>query len=60
MGFWDVHPSNRHGFKGFGFECFSEACEVSLHISVEIAHRFSVYSCRFSSLVGVDFVMGHS
>ena len=60
MGFRNVYPPDRPWFKGFGLECFLETCQVSLQVSVEIAHRFAVYARRFSSLVGVDSVMGYS
>jgi hypothetical protein len=60
IGFWDIHPSDRHGFKGFGFECFPETSQVSLNVSIEMAHGPSVDTRRFSSLVGVDGEMCHS
>ena len=47
-------------FKGFGFECFSELLMFPSRSPIEVAHCFTVYSCRFSSLVGVDFVVGYS
>ena len=60
IGFGDVHPSDRHRFKGCGLECFAETLDVPVDVCVEVAHRASVYARRFSSLVGVDSVMGDS
>jgi hypothetical protein len=58
--FWDVHPFDRHWFKGSGFELFLESLEVSFEVSIEVAHCFTVYACRFSSLVGVDGIVSYS
>ena|SRR6516165_98024 len=60
IGFRDIHPSDRQGFKGCGLECVTETSQVALEISIELAHRPSVDSRRFSSLVGVDVVMSCS
>ena len=60
VGFWDVHPFDRLWFKGSGFELFLESLEVSFEVSIEVAHGFTVYACRFSSLVGVDGVVCYS
>jgi len=60
IGFGDVHPSDRQWFKGLGLECFAEALKVSFNVTVEVAHRASVYTSRFSSLVGVDRVVRYS
>jgi len=60
IGFWDVHPPCRHRFKGFGFERFFEALDVTFHVCIEVAYRVFVYSSRFPSLVGIDFMMSRS
>ena len=57
FGFWDVHPSHRHWFKGFGFECFSETARLPSRSPLKLTHGHPVDSCRFSSLVGVDGVV---
>jgi len=38
----------------------SESFEISFEIGVEISHALSVYSCGFSSLVGIDFLVCYS
>jgi hypothetical protein len=53
-------PFDRLWFKGSGFELFLESLEVSFEVSIEGAHGFTVYACRFSSLVGVDGVVSCS
>jgi hypothetical protein len=60
VGLWDVHPFDRHWFKGFGFEVFLEPCAVSLEVSIAGAHGFTISTCRFSSLVGIDGVVSYS
>ena len=60
IGFGDIRPSDRHGFKGFGSECFAEALQVAFHVPIEVAHGFAVYAGRFSSLVGIDSLMSDS
>jgi len=58
--FGDVYPSDRHWFKGFRFECFSEASGVSIKIAQEVRLRHTVDSRRFASCVLQDFGGGHS
>jgi len=60
IGFGDIRPSDRHGFKGFGFECYAETLQIAFHVPIEVAHGFAVYACRFSSLVGIDRMMSDS
>ena len=42
------------------FELCSEFFEVPYKVSVELTHCLSIYSRRFSSLVGVDGVVSYS
>src|SRR4029434_9158372 len=44
--FWDVHPSDRHWFKGSGFECHVETGDISLEVSEEMRLGHVVDSCR--------------
>jgi hypothetical protein len=60
VGFRDVNPLYRRWFKGFGFELFLEPLEISLEVSMKVAHCYAVCTCRFSSLVGVDGMVSYS
>src|SRR5262245_35458153 len=60
IGFGDIRPSDRHGFKGFGSEGFTEALQIAIHVPIEVAHGFAVYPRRVSSRVGIDRMMSDS
>ena len=60
VGFGNVHPSDRQWFKGFGYELLAECLQGALKVPIKVTHGFSVYTSRFSSLVGVDGAMSRS
>src|SRR5262245_13888262 len=57
MCFRDVHPSDRHWFKGFGFEGSSECFEVSGEVAIEGTHGYSVNARGVPSRIGIDMEM---
>src|SRR5882672_2878785 len=54
MRFWNVHPSNRHRFKGAGFELFSECSQFFVWWFIERRHGFLVDTGSVPSCVGAD------